>query len=131
MKGQMFILTIVFLVGLIFSVQSLLLSYSYIDLSQGPQTSDSNIIMVISEAIRETIETTDFCSDAQGNLNELNTHIVTGMLSLYDIDISYSINCGRWDNPYPDPPPVEADVRIVGEATDTEAGLVFYHNITG
>jgi len=127
MKGQMFILTIVFLVGLIFSVQSLLLSYNYIDLSQGPQTSDANVLMGISTAIKDTVEITISCSDVSGNLDELNKEISTGMLASYDISISYSIYCGRWGNSDPDPPPVEADIRVVGERTDTKALLPFYH----
>ena len=131
MKGQMFILTMVFLVGLIFSVQSLLLSYNYIDLSQAPQTTDANVLRAVSAAIKDTVMRTESCSDVSGNLDEFSMGISTGMLAIYDIRISYNIYCDRWNNPYPNPPPIEADINITGEMTETSAILSFYHNVTG
>jgi hypothetical protein len=131
MKGQMFILTMVFLVGLIFSVQTLLLSYSYVDLSRVSQDSDANVMRVLVSAIQDTVEGTEFCSDVSGNLDELNLAIGTGMLASYDIEISYGIVCGWWQNQPPGLPPVVADIRITGETTETEAEFSFYHNVTG
>jgi hypothetical protein len=131
MRGQMFILTMVFLVGLIFSVQTLLLSYSYVDLSRVTQDSDANVMRVLVAAIQDTVEETESCSDVSGNLKELNVAIGTGMLATHDIEISYNISCGRWQNQYPALPPVETDMRITGERTETEARFSFYHNITG
>jgi len=126
MKGQMFILTIVFLVGLIFTVQSLLLSYNYIDLSQASQTSDANILRTVSSAIQDTVEKTESCNDVRDNLDELSNEIGTGMLAIYDIRISYVIDCGDWNNPSGNPH-VEADIKILGEKTETNATLPFYH----
>jgi hypothetical protein len=131
MRGQMFILTMVFLVGLIFSVQTLLLSYSYVDLSRLSQDSDANIMNVLVSAIQDTVERTEICDEVEGNLDELSRVIGTGMLAAYDIDISYDIFCGRWQNQPPGLPPVVADIRITGEKTETEAEFSFYHNVTG
>lgn len=131
MKGQMFILTMVFLVGLIFTVQSMLLEYNYVDLSGPIEGSDEVIMMNIRNSIRDTVAITEDCSDVSGNLEELEAAVSRGMLSIYGIDIYYDIKCSRWNNTVSEEAPVEVHIRISTESSETTTSFSAYHNITG
>ena len=122
MKGQTFILTIVFLVGLVFVVQQLLLQYSSIDLPASFRESDYYFMKNVKNMIQQSVSSASSCGEAEENIEEtlvfLNRHVAGG----YSISIEFldnsMVNCTNWNNGPPDPAPVNARIRLVAEGMD-------------
>ena len=54
-KGQMFIVTIVFLVGLVFVVQQILLQYSYVDMPSSYKETDYYLLKSIEGVATQAV----------------------------------------------------------------------------
>ena len=67
-KGQLFVVTMIFLVSLLFSVQSLLFNYSETDLSIPPQNSDTYIMKNMESIFQTALDSSAYCNEARENV---------------------------------------------------------------
>lgn len=127
-KGQMFIITMVFLVGLVFVIQQGFMNwFSYsIDYSSRMQMSDYYLFENMKSMARTSLMAASSCSEARDNLNELSTFLNTNVIKGYDLDFTYRINCAYWGNTPPNPAPLNLTIHIRGEDTDTYQNLFLY-----
>jgi hypothetical protein len=123
--GQMFIVTMVFLIAMIFSVQQLLIRYTAIDLTTPPQTTDAYLVENIKIAFQSSMDSSNFCSDARKNVREMKNIITKNIKSGYSIDISGELNCtesGDW----PGPPELTLYLTLIGPSSETKATFELY-----
>lgn len=125
--GQMFIVTMVFLIAMIFSVQQLLFRYTAIDLTSPPQTTDAYLVDNIKSSFQAATDSSDICSDARKNVKEMKNVITKNIKSGYSIDISGELNCtesGDW----PAPPELTIYLTLTGTGpqSETKAKFEFY-----
>jgi hypothetical protein len=132
MKGQMFVVAVVFLIGLIFVAQQIMFQYTLIDISEPMRLSDSHIIRSLTNDINRTIKTTLECNGTDDSferyLEELDSVLKreeTGRI--YVMYVSRSLNCEFWDNQPPAENPLNLSVRITGLGKDTTGQFKFYH----
>ena len=99
MKGQMFIVTMIFLVGLIFFVQQTLFGYTALDLSDPFQEDDYYIIKNIEDGVDEIIGTSSTCEEADEKIWDFiefvrRQNIKRGI----EPELGYRLNCSA---PFP------------------------------
>lgn len=125
-RGQMFIVTVVFLVGLVFVVQQVLLQYSYVDMPAEFQQTDYHLMKSVEDVLKEAVTSADICSDAEKNLEEAFMFLGEQTISGYSVNVEYSVNCSNWGNEFPEPGPVNARITIMSEKTETMNKMVVY-----
>ena len=133
-KGQMFVVTAVFLTGLLFAVQQVLFTYSALDLSEPFQTKEHRMLKTVIDGINESIrahtDTGDPQSDCQEfdrNLKELIAMITDDFSSEgYLLKVNHDLECSNWGNSDP-PAPLTVSMSFIG-AYDASGILYFYHN---
>jgi hypothetical protein len=123
----MYIITTVFLAAMVFSIHSLLLAYSSVDLPGSSRASDSYTTESLEEAFQSALESSQDCGEARDNVMELKG-VVTGTISGgQDIRILGDVNCtpgGDWPTSGPD---LILDVTIIRENSETAANLELNH----
>ena len=87
MKAQMFIITIVFLVGLVFAVQTNLAAYSFLDVAEVFQNSDGLLLKGIKDAYRNAGSVD--CAQSIINLDELTTTLNGAVIQGTAIEVGY------------------------------------------
>jgi hypothetical protein len=121
-KGQMFIVTMVFLIALIFSVQQLLLKCSSLDLSAPSKAKDAYVVENMEPIFQAALDSSEDCEEARANVGELSDLITRTIKGGYSFDISEDIECtpsGGW----PPPPELTILVTVTGETSETKAGF--------
>ncbi len=121
----MFIVTMVFLIALIFSVQQLLLQYAAIDPSAPPQTTDAYLVENMEPIFQAALDSSDDCEEARANVRELKNLITRTIKGGYSVDISGDIACspsGEW----PSAPELTILVIVTGETSETKAEFELY-----
>lgn len=132
MKGQMFVVAMVFLVGLVFIVQQVLFQYTFLDISEPMRLNDVHTIRSLTADINKTIKMPLECDGSDDSferyLEELDAAIKkeeTGRV--YVIYITKSLDCNYWENQPPAENPLNISVRITGIGKDTVGSFKFYH----
>ena len=122
-KGQMFIVTMVFLIALIFSVQQLLYHYTVIDLSIPSRTTDAYLLDNMESSFQAALDSSDDCLEARKNVKEVKDMIAS--TSDPPVDITGELFCpgGAWP---PSGPDLTMQAAITGETYDTSALFEFY-----
>jgi hypothetical protein len=127
-KAQMFIITTLFLVGLIFSVQQLIFQYTALDLSAPFRENNIYLLQNTKEIINKTIRTTPDCSNFATNLRELKDFLDKRIpRGGYSLSLGYRLNCTYWDNPPPQSAPLNLTIQIVGKYVETSSSVYLYH----
>ena len=130
-KGQMFVLTMIFLMGMVFVVQQILFTYSSVDLAAGMENDDYYFMKGLRDAAEQTVITTSDCANVSRNLNEFEgffrSHV---MESNFVVSADHELNCGNWDNLPPAPPPVVMTVYVKGKGFDSAARFDLYHRVS-
>ncbi len=125
MRAQMFIVTMVFLVGLIFTVHQSLFQYSFTDLSQSAQKNDFYLFKNTINAFNRTLQLSDSCNNAANNLQSLadflNQQIFRGGYSLDIEDTLGTLDCNNVGTPNAT---LRLTIHLIGSDTDTKG--VFY-----
>lgn len=125
-KGQMFVVTAVFLTGLLFAVQQVLLTYSLLDLSRPMESREHYMVKNVLDSVGETITASGDCLEFERNLNWLLMTLEQDYSSEgYVLDTSYYLDCSRWDNEYPAPAPFSMSVTMLGRY-DVSGTIKFY-----
>lgn len=128
MKGQMFVMTMVFLVGLIFVIQQGLMNwYTYsIDYSTRMQESDYYLFENMKSMAETSLMASSTCSEARDNLNELSFFLNTNIIKGYNLDFVHRLDCGNWANTAPAPPPLNLTIHIKGADSNTYQDILMY-----
>ena len=126
MKGQMFVVTMVFLVSLIFVVQQSLFQYAAMDTINTFSSHDIYMMNNLRELFNETLQLSSDCSKATTNLNDLGEYINDqAFMAGYTVDIgntTSSIECSNWGT---SDPVVRLELKIV-RGVETESEAVYY-----
>ncbi len=130
-KGQLFLVAIVFLIGLIFVIQQALFQYSSIEISEPFQRRDIELLNNMLETVNETIKKTYICNETkdsfENKMEELKASLLEEHGRVYSIEIGYVINCSNWNNSPPNPSPLNMTVSVSGLGRDTRGTFEFYH----
>ncbi|MCX6814158.1 MAG: hypothetical protein NTY20_00690 [Candidatus Aenigmarchaeota archaeon] len=125
-KAQMFIITTLFLIGLIFSVQQLTFQYTALDLSAPFRENNIYLLQNTKDIINKTIRTTPDCTDFAANLRELKDFLDKRIpRGGYSLSLGYRLNCTNWQSSTN--PPLNLTIQIVGKNADTSARVYLYH----
>ncbi len=127
-KGQMFVLTMVFLVGLVFVIQQGFISwFGYsVDLHSGIQRNDYYLFENVKSMAGQTLLGSGDCDSARDNLNDLRSFLNSRILRGYSLDFKYRLYCSNWNNLPPSPAPLNVTIHVTGEETDTHGDFLFY-----
>jgi hypothetical protein len=122
-KGQMFIVTMVFLTGLIFAVQQIIYQYSFIDPSDPMQRNDAPLFFAIRDAYNTSINSASSCAIANASVQQLHYWLMGSSMGPYNLELRYNglsspdLDCGRWGSG----DVLALEVRITGPITDSTA----------
>jgi hypothetical protein len=119
-KGQMFVITMIFLVAMIFSVQGLLLNYLHVDLSLPSQSPDTYIMDNIESVFQSAVRSSDDCATARNNVIVLKEAIGRSMKEGREIVVKGDIGC-TIDGEWPEPPELTVHAVITREGSETLA----------
>ena len=125
----MFIVTMVFMTGLIFAVQQIIYQYSFIDPSDPMQRDDSPLFLSVRDAYNSTIMSSSSCSIANQSVQQLHYWLMEKAMGPYSLDLRYNglsrpdLDCGRWGT---SSPVLSLEVRVTGPVTDSIAFYNFY-----
>lgn len=128
-KAQMFVITMIFLLGLIFTVQRLLFQYTALDLSAPFRENTVYLLENTRDAINRTIKTTPDCADFSAKMQELNDFLDRSIpRGGYSLSLSYKVNCTYWINSPPNNAPLNLTIQIVGKNADTTSRVYMYRS---
>ena len=128
----MFLITMVFLAGLIFTVQQLLFQYTFLDLSSPMQKSDFYLLTSISNSFNDSIWLAPNCNAASKYIQELATWLSRQTFRTYTIDLKYNgkpepnIICANWFNKPPNSSLLTLSINMIGPVTETSASFELY-----
>jgi hypothetical protein len=126
-KAQMFVVTMIFLMGLIWVVQQNLFGYSFLDFSKPLQEMDYYLFKNVKDVVTLGLKTSVDCTDAKENLEELVYFLNKELISGYSLDLKYKLNCTYWNNTPPLPAPLNLSIHIIGKETDTTGSFEIYN----
>jgi len=92
MKAQMFVITMVFLVGLVFAVQGILSQYGFVDLAKAFEKNHAPLLSSIKNSFNSTLQSSP-CSELDSNLKELELFLENKIVEGTTIELSYSHSC--------------------------------------
>lgn len=118
-KGQMFIITMVFLVGLIFAVQNNLSQYSFLNLASSFQGDDFYLLRGIKDSFSSTLTSSPNCGQADKNLQQLKNFLETN-IDEASVEVSYILDCSLWSSS-----PLTVTIHIKSIESDTLETTVF------
>ncbi|MFQ5647977.1 MAG: hypothetical protein ACE5FW_01960 [Candidatus Aenigmatarchaeota archaeon] len=130
-KGQMFVVTMVFLTGLIFAVQQLLFQYSLVDLSEPMQRTDLYLLESAGSIFNITMEGLD-CADSGSvartlqDLVELDTWLARQTFRGYSLELEYNgLDTPNLDCNGETDAVLVLDIRIIGPGSETERIYIY------
>ena len=125
----MFIITMVFLAGLMYSVQMLLFSYSALDLSSPFRENEIFILYNVKDMINQTIKQTAECQDFLVKMDSIRSFLDSRPpRGGYITTVTYRYNCSFWANTPPASPPLNVSVLIKGSTgSETYTTMYMYH----
>ena len=121
----MFIVTMVFLTGLIFAVQQIIYQYSFIDPSDPIQRNDAPLFYSIRDAYNTSITSASSCRIANSSIQQLHQWLMSSGTGPYNVELRYNglatpdINCANWGSSTD--PVLNLTVHITGPVTDSTA----------
>jgi hypothetical protein len=127
-KAQMFVITMVFLVGLVFVIQQGFINwFSYsMGFFADIQKNDYYLLDNVKTMAEQTMENSQSCTEARESLNELKSFLQSRVFSGYFLEFMYRLNCANWNNNPPSPAPLNVTIHITGENIDTSGNFFLY-----
>jgi len=121
----MFIVTMVFMAAMVFTIQGLLFSYSRDDVSGIQGLSGSYIIENIETSFQRALDSSVSCPEARASVTELREMMGSRAISGHDLAIAGDVSCpgGSW---LPSGPDLVLDVTVTRETgvSETRATLL-------
>ena len=119
-KAQMFIVTMVFMAAMVFSIQGLLLSYARTDIAALHRSSDSYLIENLETIFQHALDSSDDCPEAKTNVIELKGMIGSQIMGGYDLNITGDVTC-PWPATGPD---LTMYITVTRESGETKTSLI-------
>ena len=131
-RGQLFLIAIVFMIGMIFVIQQALFQYSSIEMSEPFERNDIEIFNSMVEAVNKTITETHSCNETKDSFKDRMEEMKVSLLDehgrgAYSIEINYDLDCLKWNNLPPNPGPLKITISIASLGRDTRGTYEFYH----
>jgi len=127
-KAQMFIITTIFLIGLVFSVQQLMFQYTALDLSAPFRENNIYVLQNTKNIINTTIRSTHDCTDFIAKMKELKDFLDRRIpRGGYSLSLGYTLNCSYWSNSPPQTAPLNLTIYIIGKNVETSSKVYLYH----
>jgi hypothetical protein len=126
-KGQMFVLTVIFLMGSVFAVQQILFSYASTDFAADSGNDDFYVLKTVRDAAAATVALSPDCANVSGSLAEFEGFLRTGAVGGFLVTADHDLECANWGNSPPAPAPVTLTVYVKGRGLDTLATYELYH----
>lgn len=130
-KGQFFVVSIVFMVGMIFAVQQVLFNYSRVDMSSPFEIRDAEVFDSVVGVVNRTVKESFYCNDTkdgfQGRLDKLKASLLEEFGREYSIEILYNLDCSKWGNSPPNPAPLSLSLSVNRQGRDTRGTFQMYH----
>ena len=95
----MFVITMVFLVSMLFSVQSLLFRYAETSLTHPSQNTDAYIVDNLEDVFQSVLESSDDCFTVRENVIVLRNMLSSSIKSGREIRVTGDVSCnstGGW-----------------------------------
>lgn len=127
-RGQMFVVTAIFLAGLIFAVQSMAFQYLSVDSREGFMLDEYGIAKGVRDAVDATVAGSPDCGSLGVNMKLLRRFIETqGSDMGYLTEFGYSLDCSAFgSNPVSPVPLLNVSIRVLGGGKDSTSRLSFY-----
>ncbi|MCK4335368.1 MAG: hypothetical protein KAW40_01445 [Candidatus Aenigmarchaeota archaeon] len=130
-KGQLFLIAIVFMIGMIFVVQQALFQYSTIEMSEPFERKDIDLFSNMIEIVNKTITETHSCNETKDSfynkMEEMKISLLEEHGRVYSIEINYDLDCSKWNNLPPNPGPLKITISVASLGRDTRGTYEFYH----
>jgi hypothetical protein len=123
----MFVVTTVFLVGLVFTVQQLLFQYTSVNPKDAFLMNEYGIVKSVRDAVTTTMHGSATCQDFKNNMGVLESFLdKRGAITGFSIELKHNVTCEYWGNAYPDPVPANISVRVLGGKVDSTTKFGVY-----
>ena len=132
MKGQMFLVSFVFAVGLIFLIQQSLFQYTDLDVSEPEKGNEFFILKSPLDSINETLLKTNVCEGSKESFRDRIGESIgffekESQREFFTTDIGYDLDCNNWDNVPPSTPPLELRIKLIGPGVKASGTFNMYH----
>ena len=124
MKGQMFVVTMVFLIGLIFAVQVNLSQYTVIKLGAF-ETNDLPLLRSIEQSFETAVTSSVSCPELDQKSHELEQFIERQVIRGTAIEVNPTIQCSSWQATSPSSPLLSVTVHLRSFEIDTTETFSF------
>ena len=115
MKAQMFIVTMIFLIGLVFAVQGSLMQYSSLDMANAFGGDDFYVFKGVEQSFGiVTGDSRGGCGPAEGNVQELESFIKRSFVPGTLLEITAALDCSQWGGK-----PLNLTVHVKSMGMDT------------
>ena len=119
MKGQMFIISMVFLVGLMVAVQTNLGQYNYVNLADTFREHPGPLLSTLSEDLQSALTFSSDCGEARKRLQQIESDWEGQHIGSINIDLAWTLNCDKWEEK-----PLTATVRLSSIQGETRSTLI-------
>lgn len=132
MKGQLFLVSFVFAVGLIFLIQQSLFQYTDIDVSEPEKGNEFFILKSTLNSINETLLSTDVCDGSKESFRERIGESITffekeSRREFFTTQIDFDLDCNNWENTPPATPPLDLRIKLIGPGVKASGTFQMYH----
>lgn len=129
-KAQMYIVTVIFMIAMISLLQQSLFTYSAVDLSDPPRSTDYFIIENFKLILQDLVSTSNNCEYDKFNSMEYN---IENFITFIDVQeprmgfdftkLEYQVNCTNWNDP--SLPVLEVTFDIAGKNIKSQGNYSF------
>lgn len=127
-KAQMFVITMVFLAGLVVAVQQILIQYSELDISRAFGRTDSQLLENIRDGFNRTMGSSECCPVALERLEEMDGFLSRRGSGSYFLELEYNgrqdvnLACGNFNT---DRPVLNLTVKVTTGSAESEGSFSF------
>ncbi len=91
--GQMFILTVVFLVGMVFALQQVFLQYAFFDLPGDAGRTSYPLLAAVATGLNRTVQQATTCEELATNMEEFTAVVEREVLSGFALELEAAADC--------------------------------------
>jgi hypothetical protein len=130
-KGQLFLVAIVFMIGMVFVVQQALFQYSSLQMSQPFEKKEPELLSNMVDVVNYTIRQSQYCNETKDSFQARMESVRNSMISEqgreYSVEMVYDLDCSKWQNSSPNPAPLRITISVSGQGRDMRGTYFFYH----
>ena len=120
----MFIVTLVFIIGMIFAIQQNLAQYSRVEIGKYFEGDDFILLTNIRASINETVKASESCGELKRNIDEVVMYLEGKNPLGYFVDIKTEIDCDKWGSR--NDPCLSVYVFVMGRDINSEGEYYYF-----